>query len=200
MNLGHVIHRARQGLTKNRIGRLLHSNLGNKLLYPRARNAKVLRCLCDRYWAGPVWDVGAFIGQNARRVSRSQKVFAFESNLNVVEFLGYNVRSCENVVVVPCALTVDGKPMKASSGANSSKRATGPIVATISVTEAFVKFGRPGVINLDIEGGEYELLKCPLLWDIPLVVEWHREIPSELPHWSVEHLDETHSLLMPRKS
>jgi hypothetical protein len=38
-----------------------------------------------------------------------------------------------------------------------------------------------------------------LLFDIALLIEWHREIPTELPHWTLQTIDETHSLLTPRK-
>ena len=200
MNLGYLIHQVRLGLTKNRLGRLLHSNRGNELLYPKGWEPEVLQCLCDGKWDGPVWDVGAFVGRHAYRVAKFHQVFAFEPNLNALQFLGYNLKDCANVVVVPCALTIDGQPMTGTCDPDFLAPPTGPQVATLSITEALQKFGRPGVVKIDIEGGEYEMLKCPLLWDIPLLIEWHREIPTELPHWAIRKIDDTHSLLTPRKA
>lgn len=200
MNLGYLIHHLRLGLTKNRLGRLLHSNRGNQWLYPQGWEPAVLRSMCEGKWGGPVWDVGAFVGRHAYRVSQYHKVYAFEPNLNALQFLGYNLKDCPNVVIVPCALTVDGRPIKGTCDPDFLKPPTGPEVATLSIAESLSKFGRPGLIKVDIEGGEYELLKCPLLFDIPLLIEWHREIPTELPHWTLQKLDDTHSLLLPRKS
>jgi FkbM family methyltransferase len=200
VNLGYLIHEVRLSCTKNRLGRLLHSNRGNQLLYPEGWEPEVLRCLCDNKWNGPVWDVGAFVGRHAYRVSQIHKVYAFEPNLNALQFLGHNLKDCNNAVIVPCALTVDGNTMKGTCDPDFLKPPTGPDVATLSVAEALQKFGRPGVIKIDIEGGEYELLKCPLLFDLPLLIEWHREIPTELPHWTIQTIDESHSLLTPRKA
>jgi hypothetical protein len=76
---------------------------------------------------------------------------------------------------------------------------TGPRVATISIAEALQKFGRPGVIKLDIEGGEYELLNSAHLIGLSLLIEWHREIPRQLEHWDIRAIDTTHSLLTPKK-
>jgi len=199
VNIGSIIHSVRLGLTKNRIGRMLHSNRGNALLYPEGWEPKVLKCLCETKWDGPVWDVGAFVGRHAYRVANFHRVYAFEPNLNALQFLGYNLKDTPNVVVVPCGLTVDGKPMKGTVDPDFLAPPTGPDVATLSIAEALQKFGRPGVIKIDIEGGEYEMLKCELLFDISLLIEWHREIPTELPHWTIQTVDETHSLLTPRK-
>jgi FkbM family methyltransferase len=195
----HVFHRLRLGLTKNRLGRLLHSNRGNKLMYPKGWEPEVLKCLLEGNWNRPVWDVGAFVGRHAYLVSQKHPVYAFEPNLNALQFLGYNLKDCANVVIVPCALTLDGKPMRGTVDPDFLAPPTGPNVATLSVAEALEKFGRPGVIKIDIEGGEYELLKSELLIGIPLLIEWHREIPRESPHWAIQTIDETHSLLMPRK-
>ena len=195
----HLFHRLRLALTKNRIGRLLHSNRGNQLIYPNGWEPEVLKCLCDGKWKGPVWDVGAFVGRHAYLVSQHHRVYAFEPNLNALQFLGYNLKDCANVVVVPCALTLDGKPMTGTVDPDFLAPPTGPKVATISITEALQKFGRPGVVKIDIEGGEYEMLKCKELVGLPLLIEWHREIPRELPHWTIQPIDESHSLLMPKK-
>ena len=72
------------------------------------------------------------------------------------------------------------------------------MAATLSVDEALKKFGRPGVIKLDIEGGEYEVIKSPSLTGLKLLVEWHREIPTALDRWNIKPIDATHTLLTPR--
>ncbi len=81
---------------------------------------------------------------------------------------------------------------------NFTKPATGPRVATLSITEALQKFGRPGVIKLDIEGAEYELIKSPALTGLTLLVEWHREVPAAMDRWHVKVLDRMHTLLTPK--
>lgn len=187
-------------LTKNRLGRLLHSNWGNKLMYPNGWEPEVLKCLCDGRWNDPVWDVGAFVGRHAYLVAQHHQVYAFEPNLNALQFLGFNLKDCPKAVVVPCALTLDGKPMLGTVDPDFLAPSTGPKVATLSLAEALKKFGKPGIIKIDIEGGEYELLKSDLLIGIPLLIEWHREIPRELPHWTIQSIDESHSLLMPKKT
>ena len=191
-------NRLRIELTKHHFSRFLHSNWGNKVCYPQGWEPEVLQCLCEGKWKGPVWDVGAYVGRHAYRVSQFHQVYAFEPNLNALQFLGNNLKDCPNVVIVACALTLDGKPMLGSIDPDFLKPPTGPKVATLSIAEALQKFGRPGVIKIDIEGGEYELLKSELLQDIPLLIEWHREIPQQLPHWNITTIDPTHSLLTPR--
>jgi len=176
---------------------MLHSNWANKLRHPDGWEPEVLQCLCDGKWNGPVWDVGAYVGRLAYRVSQHHKIFCFEPNLNALQFLGHNLRDCPNVVIVPCALTLDGQPMLGSVDPDYLIT-TGPKVATLSLSEALQKFSRPGVIKIDIEGGEYEMLKSELLRGIPLLIEWHREIPKQLPHWNLTTLDPAHSLLTPR--
>jgi FkbM family methyltransferase len=129
--------------------------------------------------------------------ARRHKVIAFEPNLNLIYYLGYKVKDCPNVIVVPCALTPDGSPMQSSIDPNFMLPPTGPMASTISVDEALKKFGKPGVIKLDIEGGEYEIIKSPSLTGIKLLVEWHREIPTKLDRWNIKHIDPTHTLLTP---
>jgi hypothetical protein len=102
------------------------------------------------------------------------------------------------VTIVPCALTLDGKPMQCSIEPNFSLPNNGPMAATLSVDEALKKFGKPGVIKLDIEGGEYEVIKSPSLTGLKLLVEWHREVPTSLDRWNIKPLDATHTLLTPK--
>lgn len=200
VNIMSCYNRIRIELTKHHFGRFLHSNWGNQICYPQGWEPEVLQCLCEGKWNGPVWDVGAYVGRHAYRVSQHHQVYAFEPNLNALQFLGYNLKDCPNVVIVACALTLDGKPMLGSVDPDFLKPPTGPKVATLSIAEALQKFGRPGVIKIDIEGGEYELLKSELLRGIPLLIEWHREIPQQLPHWNLKTIDPTHSLLTPKNA
>jgi len=195
-----LAHRMRLEIARNRLGLWLNSNSVHERFHPRGWEPEVLQCLCEGKWNGPVWDVGASFGRQAYRIARHFPVFAFEPNLNSLQFLARNLVDCPNVVIVPCALTLDGQPMTGSFHPDFLAPPTGPRVATISLREALQKFGRPGVIKIDIEGGEYELIQSPDLIGIPLVVEWHREIPVKLDHWELKTLDPSHSLLTPKKA
>ena len=108
------------------------------------------------------------------------------------------MKDTPNVTVVPCALTLEGQPWIASIEPDFTQPSVGPRTITMSVEEALKKFGRPGLIKLDIEGGEYEVLKSPALIGLTLLVEWHREVPKELAHWNLQTLDAVHSLLTPK--
>jgi FkbM family methyltransferase len=198
VNLLHPFHLLRLEIARNRLGLLFNSNFLHERFHPKGWEPEVLQCLCERKWNGPVWDVGASLGRHAYRVARYHPVFAFEPNLNSLQFLAYNLRHSQNVVIVPCALTVDGQPMVGSFHPDFLAPPTGPKVATLSISEALQKFGKPGLIKIDIEGGEYEMIKHPELRGIPLLIEWHREIPTQLEPWTIETIDPSHSLLMPK--
>jgi hypothetical protein len=62
--------------------------------------------------------------------------------------------------------------------------------------------GGARVLALDlknnVEGGEYEVIKSPLLKGLSLLVEWHRGVPKELEHWHIKTLDAVHTLLTPK--
>ncbi|HSH93223.1 MAG TPA: FkbM family methyltransferase [Roseimicrobium sp.] len=200
VSLMHLFHRFRIEACRHRFASFLNSNGLHERFHPEGWEPEVLKLLCETKWNGPVWDVGASFGRHAYRVSRFHKIFAFEPNLNSLHFLGYNLKGCPNATIVPCALTVDGKPMMGTCHPDFLAPPTGPHVATLSVSEALQKFGRPGVIKIDIEGGEYEMLKCPELIGIPLLIEWHNGVPKELPHWTLQTIDESHSLLLPKSA
>ena len=181
-----------------RFSRLFHHPRVARRIHPHGFEPVVTRCLVDTDWDGPVWDVGSNVGNITYEVARRHKVFAFEPNLNLLYYLAYKMKGCANVTIVPCALTLDGKPMQCSIDPNFSLPNTGPMAATLSVEEALKKFGRPGVVKLDIEGGEYEVIKSPSLTGLKLLVEWHREVPTALDRWNIKPLDATHTLLTPK--
>jgi FkbM family methyltransferase len=199
LNPLNLFHFVRLEISQNRLARWINSNSFYKMIRPGAWEPEVLDCLCNGKWDGPVWDVGACFGRHTFRIAEHHSVYAFEPNLNSLQFLAYNLRLCPNAVIVPCALTADGKPMKGTYHADFMAPNTGPQVATLSLDEALRKFGRPGVIKLDVEGGEYDLLKSDHLIGLTLLIEWHREIPTQLEHWDIKTIDPTHSLLTPRK-
>jgi FkbM family methyltransferase len=199
VSLSSLFIKLRFEASKNRFARWLNSNSVHERAYPHGWEPEVLECLCQTAWSGPVWDVGASLGRHAYRIARHHKVYAFEPNLNALQFLGYNLRNCKNVCIVPLALTLDGQPMEGSYHPDFMTGPTGPAVMTLSLAEALKKLGRPGVIKFDIEGGEYDFIKSELLADIPLVVEWHAAVPKELPFWTMYRLDDSHSLLRPKK-
>ena len=167
--------------------------------------------MCRRAWPGPVWDVGASVGKYTPMMAAanpSQTVYAFEPNLNSLYYLGY--RTCEhaNVVIVPGALTIDGKPLKTSYDPNFHKPPTGPYGITFSVAEALAKFGRPAFIKLDVEGLEYDMLETcgELLKHSALSVEWHdKDLANrprtrpKMPFWHVSEIGVNHSQLLPRE-
>jgi len=181
-----------------RFSRLIHHPRVAKRIHPHGFEPVVTRCLVETDWDGPVWDVGANVGNIAYEVAQRHKVFAFEPNLNLLYYLGYKLKDCSGVTIVPCALTLDGCPMQSSLDPNFMLTYHGPMAATLSVDEALKKFGRPGVIKLDIEGGEYEVIKSPSLTGLKLLVEWHREVPTVLDRWHIKNLDATHTLLTPK--
>ena len=181
-----------------RFSRLIHHPRVAKLIHPHGFEPVVTRCLVETDWNGPVWDVGSNVGNIAYEVAQRHKVFVFEPNLNLLYYLGYKLKDCPGVTVVPCALTLDGRPMQCSLDPNFSLPNQGPLAATLSVDEALKKFGRPGVIKLDIEGGEYEVIQSPLLTGLTLIVEWHREVPTALDRWHIKTLDPMHTLLTPK--
>ena len=199
MNLLHLPHLVRLEIARNRLALWLNSNKIHERVHPDGWEPEVLKCICEGCWNGPVWDVGASLGRQAYRVAKHHKVYAFEPNLNSLQFLGHNLVDCENVVIVPMALTVDGEPMTGSFHPDFLAPPTGPNVATLSLREALEKFGRPGLMKVDIEGGEYELLKSPDVIGISMLIEWHQEVPAQLPHWTITSIDPTHSLLTPNE-
>ena len=163
---------------------------------------------CSSSWPGPIWDVGASLGKYTPMIAEAnpnQPVYAFEFNLNSLYYLGYRTAQYPNVTIVPCALTLDSKPMKITYDPNMHNPATGPNSITFSVAEAISRFGVPAFIKLDIEGLEKEMLeKCgELLRHTTMIVEWHplvwnHEYP-EMPFWRVTKVSPNHSLLEPLK-
>lgn len=167
--------------------------------------------VCRRSWPGPVWDIGASVGKYTPMLAEAnpnQTVYAFEPNLNSLYYLGYRTCQYKNVVIVPGALTLDGKPMKTSYDPNFHRPPTGPYGITFSPKEGIAKFGRPAFIKLDIEGLEYDMLeRCGEdLRYSALIVEWHgvdlsnqpRTRP-QMPFWHVTEAGPNHSLLVPRE-
>jgi FkbM family methyltransferase len=181
-----------------RLTRLIHHPRIAKYLHPGGFEPHIARCLVETNWDGPVWDVGANVGNLAYQAAQRHQVFAFEPNLNLVYYLAYKLKDCPRATIVPCAMTPDGKPMQCSINPDFTKPNNGPQAATLSVEDALKKFGRPGVIKLDIEGGEYEIIKSPLLTGLTLLVEWHRGVPASLDRWQIKALDATHTLLTPK--
>ena len=186
-------------MRRARIARWLCSPQFDRVIHPRGWEPEVIRCLCDTPWNGPVWDVGAALGKLAFEVAKHHRVIAFEPNFNMLYYLASNLKDFDNVLIVPCALTIDGKPLRGSFDPDFHAAPTGPLAATISIEEAVAKVGKPGVIKIDIEGGEYELIKSSQLSEFPLLIEWHGPIPKNLPYWDIKDIDDTHSLLTPKK-
>lgn len=176
----------------------MNSNSVHERFHPHGWEPEVLQCLVNGNWNGPIWDVGASLGRHAYRLASKFQIYAFEPNLNSLQYLGYNLKDCPNAIIVPCALTIDGKPMLGTVHPDFLAPCTGPKVATLSLQEALQKFGKPGLMKIDIEGGEYDMLKRSELIGLTLLIEWHGEVPKELPHWTIETIDPTHSLLRPK--
>lgn len=196
--LGKLFAEASFEVKRNRFSRLIHHPRVAKYLHPGGFEPHITKCLVEGKWNGPVWDVGSNVGNIAIEVAQRHKVFCFEPNLNLIYYLGFKLKDCTNATLVPCALTLDGKPMQSSLDPNFTTQNHGPMAATLSVDEALQKFGRPGIIKMDIEGGEYEVIKSPSLTGLTLLVEWHREVPTSFDRWNIKNLDKTHTLLTPK--
>ncbi len=135
--------------------------------------------LLNQDWKGSIWDVGASVGKYTTILAKANPdhlVFAFEPNLNSLYYLAYRVARLPNVVVVPCALTVDGEPFTTSYNADFFSPATGPKACSLSISEAVAKFGKPRFAKFDVEGGEYFLFeKEPEFFNnSALLIEWHK--------------------------
>jgi len=196
--LGKLFAEASFEVKRNRFSRLIHHPRVAKWLHPDGFEPHITKTLVEGNWDGPVWDVGSNVGNISFEVAKRHKVFAFEPNLNLIYYLGYKLKDSPNATVVPCALTLDGKPMRSSLDPNFTTTNQGPMAATLSVDIALQLFGRPGVIKMDIEGGEYEVIKSPALKGLTLLIEWHREVPTAFDHWNIKKLDDTHTLLTPK--
>lgn len=126
-----------------------------------------------------IWDVGASIGKLTTLMAKNSPeatVFAFEPNLNSLYFLAFRTAAYPRVIIVPCALTTDGKPMPGTYHPNFNKPPTGPQVATISIAEAIAKSGVPQFIKMDIEGAEFGFFESPEsehLHQSSILVSWH---------------------------
>jgi FkbM family methyltransferase len=130
-------------------------------------------------WPGPIWDVGASVGKFTAMLAEAnpdKTVYAFEPNLNSLYYLGHRTSRFANVVIVPCALTVDGGPFKTSHSADFFAAPTGPMAHSMSLAEAIAKFGRPAFAKFDIEGGEYSVFEEEpnSLIGSHLLIEWHK--------------------------
>jgi FkbM family methyltransferase len=159
-----------------------------------------------RPWTGDVWDIGASVGKFTGVLAQANpdhRVFAFEPNLNSIYFLAYRTSRFKNVVIVPAALTLDGKPMTTSYNPDFSAPPTGPQAMTLSLAEALQKFGKPSFIKMDIEGAEFRLFReqASALKGVHLLVEWHTMLLDDpipaLPYWKVTRVDDTHTYLEP---
>jgi FkbM family methyltransferase len=136
-------------------------------------------------WQGPIWDVGASVGKFTAMLAEAnpdRTVYAFEPNLNSLYYLGHRTSRFPNVVIVPCALTIDGKPFTTSHSADFFAQPTGPMAHSISLTEALAKFGQPAFAKFDIEGGEYSIFaeEPTSLAGSHLLIEWHK-YKTEIP-------------------
>lgn len=162
-----------------------------------------------RKWGNVIWDVGASVGKYTVKLAESNPdatIIAFEPNLNSLYYLAYRTARYPNVVIVPCAMTAEGQPMKGTYSPDFGADPTGPLVDTISVDEAVRKFGMPSFVKMDIEGGEYSLLdvESSPLFESTMLVAWHpgkekRPMPKLAP-WNVEQVTSDMTLLTPSGS
>jgi FkbM family methyltransferase len=126
-----------------------------------------------------IWDVGASVGKLTTIMAKSSPeatIHAFEPNLNSLYFLAYRTAAYKNVIIVPCALTTDGKPLMGTYDPDFNAPPTGPRTATISVSESIAKTGVPQYIKMDIEGAEYDFFESPeseKLRQTTILVSWH---------------------------
>ena len=155
--------------------------------------------LFTQKWPGPIWDVGASVGKFTAMLAEAnpeRTVYAFEPNLNSLYYLGHRTSRFPNVVIVPCALTIDGKPFKTSHSADFFEQPTGPMAHSISLAEAIAKFGRPSFAKFDIEGGEYSIFaeEPESLLGSHLLIEWHK-YKTEAPIPTFKHWESCESFV-----
>jgi FkbM family methyltransferase len=154
-----------------------------------------------------IWDVGASVGKLTTIMAKNSPqatVFAFEPNLNSVYFLAYRTANYANVIIIPCALTTDGKPLPGTYDPDFNAPPTGPRVATISTAEAIAKSGVPQFIKMDIEGAEFgffESKESELLHRSTILVSWHpllanKPIPT-VKGWNNKFITPSMTLLTP---
>ena len=156
-----------------------------------------------RNWRGPVWDVGASVGKYSTVLAKANQdhlVYCFEPNFNSLYYLAYRTCKLPNVCIVPMALTLTEPVMSGSYNTNFNARPTGPDVITMQLCDAIDELGTPAFIKLDIEGGEYDLLKYEpsALRDTAMLVEWHGPIPK-LDHWNSKQITNRHVLYTPKQ-
>lgn len=158
--------------------------------------------------AGPIFDVGASVGKYTTILAKSSPravVYAFEPNLNSLYYLAHRAAGYPNIVVVPNALTIDGKAIKGTYEPDYNATPTGPSVATMSLNDALLKFGVPTFIKMDIEGGEFEIFDGDVrpLQNSTILVSWHlprsgMPVPT-IPGWVNKMIAPDISLLEPQK-
>ncbi len=157
---------------------------------------------------GIIWDVGASIGKYTTVLAKhnpNATICAFEPNLNSIYYLAYRTAACQNVIIVPNALTLDGGALKGSHDPDFNSPSTGPMVATISIKEALAKFGIPTFIKMDIEGAEYHIFESEevssLLRQSTILVSWHPQFSGkpipEVKGWKNERVAHDITLLSP---
>jgi len=132
-------------------------------------------------WAKPSSSVGKLTTIMAKN-SPEATIHAFEPNLNSLYFLAYRTAAYTNVIIVPCALTTDGKPLLGTYDPDFNAPPTGPNTATISVAEAIAKSGVPQYVKMDIEGAEFGFFDSPeseKLRQSTILVSWHPTIAKQ---------------------
>ena len=154
-----------------------------------------------------IWDVGASVGKYTAILARHNPkatIFAFEPNLNSLYYLAYRIADCRNVVIVPNALTADGKSMKGTHDPDFNAPPTGPLVATISLKEAILKCGVPSFVKMDIEGGEFQIFdgqEAECLQRTTILVSWHSQFTGkpipEVKGWKNDRIASDITLLSP---
>lgn len=156
---------------------------------------------------GVIWDVGASVGKLTTLMAKHSPratVFAFEPNLNSLYFLAFRASRYSNVVIVPCALTTDGKTLPGTFDPDFNAPATGPRVATISIAEAIAKSGVPRFVKMDIEGAEFaffESAESEKLHHSTILVSWHPLLANKpvpiVKGWHNKALESHLTLLTP---
>jgi len=154
-----------------------------------------------------IWDVGASVGKYTTILAKhnpNATICAFEPNLNSVYYLAYRTANYPNVVIVPNALTVDGRSIKGTHNPDFNATPTGPLVATISIKEAIARQGVPAFIKMDIEGGEFPIFEseeAERLRPATILVSWHSQLAGkpvpDVKGWKNSRLADDMTLLSP---
>lgn len=158
-----------------------------------------------------LWDVGSNVGIFSLRATQlGHRATAFDISTKALGLLARSAKANGfDIRTVPRALGTTKfsyQPPDSSNADNRLVAASGGPVTSLTFAEAAREYGTPGLIKMDIEGGETEFLKCREFKDwivgnrILWIVEMHtpeawQNLWTDVPN---RKLDEAHCVINER--